>query len=89
MLGTIETVEIKVKVFKECRTCKQINFLEDWETAKCKLNDEVVIENAFTDEQKEKEPCEKWDFDYSFFEETDCNFIDMEETKYIGAKNGN
>ena len=73
----INTTEIKIKVFKECRTCKHINFLDDWETAKCAINDEVVIEKAFQKEQIAKDPCDKWDFDYTLFEEADCNFIDL------------
>lgn len=77
---TILTAEIKVKVFKECRTCKHIEFQDDWETAKCGLNDEVVIEKAFQEEQITKGPCDKWDFDYTLFEEADCNFIDLKKS---------
>lgn len=77
----IITTEIKVKVFKECRTCKHINFLDDWETAKCGINDEVVIEKAFQEEQVSKDPCDKWNFDYKLFEEADCNFIDLDQLK--------
>ena len=40
-----EMVQIKIKVIKECNTCKHVCFQDDWNTAKCELTNEIVIEN--------------------------------------------
>lgn len=72
------TVEIKIKVFKECSTCKHINFLPNWESAVCSIDNQIVIAKVFEDERKEKEPCDIWDFDYKLFEDSDCTFLDEE-----------
>ena len=79
-------VELKISVFKDCGTCKHIKFLNDWATAKCLLSNNIVIENAFDSNRKEKEPCEKWEFNYKLLEEAECGFIDLKETKKINKK---
>lgn len=75
-----KSVQIKINVFKECGTCRYIGFSNDWATAKCSLTDEIVIKNAFSDNRKEKEPCDKWQFNYSLLEDSDCGYIDLESS---------
>ena len=38
-----EMVQIKIKVIKECNTCKHVCFQDDWNTAKCELTNERAL----------------------------------------------
>ncbi len=77
-----KTVEIKIKVFKDCGTCKHICFLENLsvdvpEIAKCEIfNKTVAIEEKKKGIVYDNTECAKWEFDTSLLE--DCSsFLDL------------